>query len=287
MSELNIAIKLAYDAGRMIMRKHFGTKEPEIIKPDGTPKTRADVEADEIIVGGLERRFHNHSILSEEREETPSDVARRLSNPNVWIIDPLDGSNHPKNQSYDFAINIAYVRNGMPHAAVVYLPAHDKMFTAVAGDVRELPYLNCPREDNPIFRHFDQIRVSNRTLSNGFVSLSAKEFTEKPKAAEDLITKLGAKNGFVQGSRAVRMCTIAEGRADLAYVNDTIKSGIWDLCAPALIVQAAGGQVTDYDGNPIRYDVPNPKGLPRGAVISNKIVHSNAIPLLREYAPLK
>ena len=275
MNELDVATEIAYGAGRMIMKDHFGKKEPVIIKPDTTKLTRADLAANQFIIGELEKRFPTHSILSEEKKENGKDLERRLKNPHIWIADPVDGSEDMDNHSKDFAVMISHVFEGIPHSAAVYLPAYDKMFTAEKG---KGAYLQDPKEGKR------QIRVSQNSIGTSIISISRKTYDYEN--ARGLTMRLGIRGFIREGSRGVRICSVAEGRADFTFVNDTKKSGEWDLCAPELILQEAGGKTTTYYDNPSRYNKPIP-GLPEGAVMSNKIVHSAVLPLLREYVPLK
>lgn len=277
MNELNAAIEIAYSAGKMIMKDHFGKKEPVIIKPDTTKLTRADVAANKLILGELERRFPSHSILSEEKTESSADLQRRLRNSHVWTVDPVDGSEELDNQSRDFAVMISYLREGKPYAAAVYLPASDKMYTAARG---EGAHLHAPNEG----QRFRQIHVTQNNMEKAIITISKKAYDYEQ--ARHLTMKLAVRGFIREGSRGVRICSVAEGRADLTFINDTVKSGEWDTCAPELILQEAGGQGTDYDGQPIAYNKERPT-LPKGGIFSNGIIHPNVVPLLWEYAPPK
>jgi len=277
MNELNAAIEIGYETGRMIMKDHFGKKEPVIIKPDTTKLTRADVAANKFILGELERRFPTHSIMSEEQKESAADLERRLKNPNVWIVDPIDGSEELDNQSRDFAVMIVYSREGKPNAAAVYLPASDKMYTAELG---KGAHLIAPNEGH----RFRQIHVSKNNIERAIITISKKAYDYEQ--ARHLTLKLGLRGFIREGSRGVRICSVAEGRADLTFINDTVKSGEWDTCAPELILQEAGGLITDYDKQQIKYNKARPT-LPKGGIFSNGIIHPNTVPLLWEYAPPK
>jgi 3'(2'),5'-bisphosphate nucleotidase len=270
--ELEVAVDLASVAGQTIMKLYYG-KTISWSKPDTTKITNADVDTERFLVDELEKHFPTHSVLTEESQETPESRRRRLSNTHVWIIDPVDGTDDLDKMSRDFAINIAYVRDGQPHAAVVCLPAHGKMYTAQRG---EGAYMHYPGG-------FNKIVVSARTLEESIITISQKSYP--PDKAAQLRDRTGAKGHILQGSRGVRICAVAEGIADFTFVRD-MKAGEWDSCGPGLILEEAGGRTTDYEGRPHTYNKENPV-LPTGAVFSNGVFHERLVALMREFAPLK
>lgn len=281
-SELDFAIELASRAGQRVMDTYYGKTIVSWRKPDTTKISFADVDIDIFLVEELERRFKTHSVLTEETQETPAHRARRLTNPHVWMIDPIDGTedladDDPKKRSRDFSINLSYIRDGQPYAAAVCLPAHGKLYTAQRG---EGAYVHFPGG-------FKQITVSTRTLEESIVTISQK--SHSPERAEQIRDRIGAKGNIRQGSRGVRICTVAEGIADFTFINDTSDSRggkEWDSCGPGLVLEEARGRATDYEGRPHVYNKEDPK-LPAGAIFSNGVLHERLLALLREYAPLK
>ncbi len=278
---LEAAIEIAYSAGQKMMEEVYGKDTVTLIKPDTTKLTQADIDANAYIFESLRKKFPGHSIMSEEEPETPEQTKRRLQNPNVWIFDPLDGSEDfeefvkgDKKKAGDFAVQIAYLFEGVTRASAVYLPAHGKMYTAQRG---EGAYLHYPG-------NYVRIHVSRRTLDDSILTISRKAYTHEN--AQLLAKKFGARGFIREGCRGVRICSVAEGKADAAFVNDTVKAGEWDTCAPELILTEAGGMATDYNGKPIAYNKEKPM-LPKGGVFTNDVLHSRTLRAMQEFAPLK
>lgn len=277
--ELEVAIDLALKAGKRVMEfyndKTADTAEWQ--KNDKTFVTQADLESNSIIINGLGSIFPSHSILSEEGD----DDKERLHNSNVWIIDPLDGTSDFRARTGDFSIMLAYTVQEKPVLGVVYAPAHGVMYTALKGGGAHILNVTDSGCDHASLR---KMCVAKRTLDESIIMLSRKEFT--PQEADELTKKFGMK-GFIQaGSMGIKVGRIIEGKGDL-YVNNDPRAGEWDSCAPGLILEEAGGIMTDYDGKEIRYNKEKPF-LQRGAVCTSSIMLlQDVLKNVEQYIPLK
>jgi 3'(2'), 5'-bisphosphate nucleotidase len=261
--ELEVAIDLAIKAGKRVMEfyndKSADTAEWQ--KNDKTYVTQADLESNSILIKGLSETFPTHSILSEEGD----DDKERLHNSDVWIIDPLDGTSDFRARTGDFSVMIAYTVQKRPVLGVVYAPAHGKIYAALKGSgahVMDVTEKGCD------FNSQRKLCVSSRTLDESVIMLSRKEFT--PEQADEMTKKFGMKGYIQAGSMGIKVGRIIEGVADL-YVNNDPKAGEWDACAPGLILDEAGGIMTDYDGAEIKYNKDKPY-LPRGAVCTSSVM---------------
>src|SRR5574342_34525 len=277
--ELEIAIELALKAGKRVMEfyndKTADTAEWQ--KNDKTFVTQADLEANSILINGLNSTFPSHAILSEEGD----DDKERLLNSNVWIIDPLDGTSDFRARTGDFSVMLAYTVQEKPVLGVVYAPAHGIMYTALKGGGAHIMNVTPSGCDKSSLR---KLCVADRPLDEAIIMLSRKEFTTQ--AAEELTKKFGMK-GFVQaGSMGIKVGRIIEGKGDV-YVNNDPRAGESDSCAPGLILHEAGGIMTDYDGKEIKYNKEKPF-LSRGAVCASSIMLlQDILKNVEQYIPLK
>ena len=126
---LEVALRLAREASREVLRVYASTDFQVETKADGSPVTRADKSANTIIVRGLHRYFPNDTVLS---EELPFDhrqpVGRR-----VWMVDPLDGTQDFVQRTGDFAVMIGLCISGKPSLGVVAAPVLDRLWAGGLG----------------------------------------------------------------------------------------------------------------------------------------------------------
>lgn len=277
--ELEVAIDLALKAGNRVMEfyndKTADTAEWQ--KNDKTFVTQADLESNSILLSGLGSTFPSHAILSEEGD----DDKERLHNSNVWIIDPLDGTSDFRLRTGDFSVMLAYTVQQQPILGVVYAPAHGVMYTALKGggaNVMDVTSSGCDKNSQR------RLCVTHRPLDEAVIMLSRKEFTSQ--TADEITKKFGMKGYIQAGSMGIKVGRIIEGKGDL-YVNNDPRAGEWDSCAPGLILQEAGGIITDYDGKDITYNKENPF-LPRGAVCASSVmILQDILKNVENYVPLK
>lgn len=271
--ELNLAINLARKAGEEI-REHYSR---EIVSESKMgvdnayePVTAADKAASRIIVDGLEQAFPDDGILSEEEADAST---HRLSRNRVWIIDPIDGTSGFIKKDGDFAVQIGLAEDGNAVVGVVYLPARDVLYFASRGK--------------------GTFRVNGAEPSKR-LSVSAKtDFAEmdiavsrdhrSPKMSR-IINDLGLRKEIGRGSVGVKIGLIAEQTCDL-YIHLSHRTKFWDTCAPQIILEEAGGKVTDLFGNEFRYDLESVLNL-NGIVASNGIAHyqtlAHLVPILND-----
>lgn len=260
----------------MSIAKEAGDKVLEIYNTDyaiefkgGDPKnplTKADLASEKIIKNGLAK--YAMPILS---EESIDDVAR-LDSEYVWIVDPLDGTSDFVEKTGEFAIMIGLVKNKRPILGVVYEPAFGRFYFAQAG---RGAYSEQKGETK-------KLHVSSKNqFSEMAMLLSRNHLSESDiKLGEDL--KIGKQ--IKRGSTA-KMCVIASGDAEI-YVNTSNRTGEWDTCSVELILEEAGGTVTDMDGQQLIYNKATPKNE-NGFIASNGTMHAEIIKKLKNIAKEK
>jgi len=264
-AELDAARAAAVAAGAAILR-HRQAGPPEVTgKDDGSPVTRADLEANRIIVDLLAQRFPDDALLTEESHDDRS----RLGRDRVWIVDPLDGTRDFVAGSDDFAVHVALAIGGRPVAAAVYCPVGDRLYTAVAGGGATLTSDGASR----------RLQVSTQT------DPAAARVAVTRLASSDALTRFLADSGLagraVAIGASVKMMALAEGAVD-ATVCVHGREKQWDTCAPELIVREAGGRVSDLDGADLVYNLPEVRLL-RGILMSNGRLHDALCARARPY----
>src|ERR1700733_14128733 len=125
---LNVARELALAAGRRIIVLSESPLVREK-KPDHSIVTNADHEADRIIRSGLKKAFPDHSILTEESGlEGPSNAEY------LWVVEPLDGTRAYAKGVTGYSVMIGLLKEGQPHAGVVFDPLEGHLYEAVQGE---------------------------------------------------------------------------------------------------------------------------------------------------------
>jgi myo-inositol-1(or 4)-monophosphatase len=223
-------IKEALLSSGQILMGHFGKMGEVRQKSDqSNVVTKADLESEKNIVAMIEKRFPSHNIIAEE-----TGFRNKLSE-FTWVIDPLDGSSNFATGLPWFGILIAVLKDHKPIAAGVYLPFYNNLYLAEKGK-------GASRDGGPISVSAE--RNLKKVLFS--YSLDYSEDSSKTEAESRIINEL-VRN--VRNLRAINSvgeyCYVADGRLG-GCINQTTK--IWDIAAPALIIQEAGGIVTDISG---------------------------------------
>lgn len=218
-----------------LANSYFGTAPKAFRKADGSEVSEADLAVDAALKLDLTTRRKDYGWLS---EESPDDRSR-LKYSRVWMIDPIDGTGAFLRDVPEWTVSAALVEDGVPVLGVVYNPAKDEFFHAIRGGGA---YLN----DEPIHPS------SQATLEGARMIASGGLF--KKKIWEDPWPNVTAQ--WVN-SVAYRLALVACGRGD-ATISLTPKAE-WDIAAAAVIMEEAGGVITDHLGNPHVYNRETPK----------------------------
>ena len=229
---------LASQAGDAVMAIYEEGFEV-IDKPDGSPVTRADLAADEIVAKGLNELEPSIPVLSEERADAVSPEALGRV---FFVVDPLDGTREFVDRNGEFSVNIALVEDGVPTVGAVYAPARATMWfggrkayvaTVSPGD----------RVD------FSQARIINTCPAPETAVRAVASRSHRDARTEAFLGAMGGCDTQAIGS-ALKFCLVAEGKADVyPRFGPTM---VWDTAAGIAVLQAAGGQVLDEAGAPLR-----------------------------------
>jgi 3'(2'), 5'-bisphosphate nucleotidase len=278
------ACRVAVEAWGVIQPIYEGEFEVEI-KPDTSPTTEADKQADRLIVQRLRREFPSpqYGYLSEEGEHG----LERLECPRVWIIDPIDGTRDFIKRNGNFAVHIGLVErleDGLWHpvASAVYWPVAGLMFSAVRGQGARRQKI-APRlaagQAGPL-GPAQPLRVSRLGELRQMRPVVSE--TYQTSRLMRLLDSLELQGFRHLGSLGIKLCLIAGGEADL-YVNIALgRSKEWDTCAPELILTEAGGALTTLEGDKIHYnkaDVAHHQGL----LATNGVAHAAILAKVRRF----
>lgn len=246
--------RAAYEAGR-ILNQHFGKISRITKKGEIDLVTEADTAAEEAIIAEIKKNYPGHTIQAEESGlHQGSDEGR-------WIIDPLDGTTNFAHRLGFFCVSIAFAHGDALLAGIVLNPVSGELFTA--------------SKNGGAFLNNSPIRVT--ATSEMQESLMATGFPyDIRRKTEEVLTRLQRFLMTTQGIRrlgsaALDLCHVACGRMD-GFWEEGLKP--WDMAAGALIVQEAGGRVTDFQDRP--YDLGQ-----TDIVASNGLIHPEMITLLK------
>jgi myo-inositol-1(or 4)-monophosphatase len=206
---------------------------------DNSPVSDGDIAVNNFLQARLTQLAPDAGWLSEETSDLP-DGARRLA----WIVDPIDGTRAYISGRADWTISVALVEDGRPLLAALYAPATDQMFVAARAQGATL----------------NGIKI---TASRGDALKGAK--LAGPKRYLDRLSGLdpGILGQPKVHSLALRLARVANAEFDAAFASPGSQD--WDLAAADLLVHEAGGLLTDFAGQPLRYNAPH---AARGALIA-------------------
>ena len=230
-------IDIARDAGDKIM-EIYGTEDFQVEqKADDSPLTAADLAAHKTIVAALDTLTPNIPVLSEESAKL--DFSTRSAWQTYWLVDPLDGTKEFIKRNGEFTVNIALIHEHVPVLGVVHAPATGISYWGAKGlgawkkdgDQAPAPIQVRADEGSPL-----QV-VGSRSHAGGLLG--------------GFLQQLGDHELVSMGS-SLKLCLVAEGAADLyPRLGPTSE---WDTAAAHAVVLYAGGQVTDTDMQPLRYN---------------------------------
>ena len=266
--ELDIAEQAARAAAAVISSYYRRDGVRVEIKPDNSPVTEADLEANRAIVTLIRAAFPDDAILS---EELPDDRAR-LHQRRVWVVDPLDGTRDFIARTDQFCTHVGLAVDGVAVVGAVHQPVAGTLFSARAGGGA---FVQAGGETAPRA----PLRVSTVAATGDMRAGVGRDKPGGRLGACLAATGLGARATTLGAS--VKYMALARGDLDLV-INLNAGEMEWDTCAPEVVVREAGGVLTDGDGRPFRYNGSDPAHR-RGSVASNGARHAALIELLAPY----
>ena len=249
---LEVAVRAARKGGK-VAKARLGV--PGYLKWKGHRDvvSEASLQVQEAIVSTLLAEFPDSGILA---EEGPEDALLPVDAEHLWIVDPICGSLNFVQGIPHFGISIALRSEGNIQVGVVYDPCRDELFEATAETPAAL-------NGQKIF--VQQISEGSEAWSSAIVGTDWPRSGERREQARLMVglmlDQVGELN--LMGSPALGLCNVAAGRLH-AYWHLDLK--IWDLAAASLIVQRAGGVLTDAHGMTWLYS-------DGGYIATNAVIH--------------
>ncbi|MFA4833627.1 MAG: inositol monophosphatase family protein [Patescibacteria group bacterium] len=251
----NIAIEAARKAGRVLLREYANFDRSKIeLKSSHEILTKADLDAEKIIIKAIKKSFPSHQILSEEAGWTKN------KSDYLWIIDPLDGTTNFSMRNPLWSISIALAYNKEIILGIIFIPVLNELYWA---EKNKGAYLNNKK-----------IKVSKISKGKIINTFCHGHTTKAIKKAIKYYTKqkLNGLDCRQLGSAALELAYVACGRVETIVIPET---NPWDVAAGALLVREAGGKVTDFSGR--RWSLDN-----RDIAASNGQVHKSILNVLKK-----
>ena len=249
-------IKIAKESGALI-REGFGTNFGiEFKTNESNLVTEIDKASEKLIMDFIKKNYPSHGILAEESGEIKN------SSEFVWVVDPLDGTTNFAHGLPIFSVSIGVQKQGQTIAGVVYDIMRDLVYSAELG--------------SGAFANSKRISVSKNDNLRRSVLVTGFPYNieENPEHALEKFSALTlASRGMRRlGSAAIDFCYVAQGVFDGFW---EVSLNPWDMCAGNLIVEEAGGLVTNFEGNVTNI-------FTKQILASNGLVHKEMVKILLE-----
>jgi myo-inositol-1(or 4)-monophosphatase len=251
---LETAVTAARAAGKL-QRERLWKEHDIAFKGEIDLVTEVDKASEELIVGAIRARYPEHDILAEENEYPSRHSTHK------WIIDPLDGTTNYAHGFPWFGVSIGLEIDGAIEAGVIYHPMMDELFTAARGE--------------GAFLNGERLQVSRRAplksclLATGFPY--DRSWDNENNFANFERFQMAARAVRRAGAAALDLAYVAAGRFD-GYWECKLKP--WDVAAGKLLVEEAGGRVTNHGGEP--YCIYDHRIL-----ASNGLIHGEMVEVLK------
>ena len=256
---INTAVKAARNAAKMMLRASANLDSLKVeTKAFNDFVSEIDKESERIIVETLLQAYPKHKIRAEE-----GGAYGQENSEYEWIIDPLDGTTNFLHGHPQYCISIALATKGQITEGVIYDVERNNLYTAARGKGL---YLNDRR-----MRVSKRINMNECLIATGFPVVDQSMMDTYLAILKDILSKTaGARR---EGAAALDLCNVACGRVD-GFFEFNLKP--WDIAAGSLMVQEAGGIVTDFQGNESWLETGN-------IVAANPKVLAQLLPIINKY----
>ena len=248
---INDIIQISKEAGELIRNAFGKTHSVEFKTNELNLVTETDKASEKLITDFIRKKYPSHGVLAEEGSESNKSAEY------LWVVDPLDGTTNFAHGLPIFSVSIGLQKNGETIAGVVYDVMRNVLYSAEkgSGSFENEKRINVSTNEN----------IGHSILVTGF-PYNVKENPDK--AYERFIA-------FLKQARAIRR--LGSAAIDFCYAANGVFDGFWevslhpwDICAGKLIVEEAGGLVTDFDGNKI--DIYSKRILASNGAIHQKMI---------------
>lgn len=228
----------ALEAGQCILRVAAAGHGVRI-KPDQSPVTDADEQAEAIILTHLARYFPEIPVVAEE--EIAAGCTPDCGGGRFFLVDALDGTKEFINGKPDYTVNIALIEAGIPVGGVVYAPSYRRIYSGFDSNAEAVTL-----DAQGIALRREPIRT--RPPAAPLIAIASR--SHNSPETDSYLTGLGTGCSQSVGS-SLKFCMLAEGDADVyPRFSRTMQ---WDTAAGDAVLRAAGGVTLELDGTPLRY----------------------------------
>ncbi len=249
----NFIQDVAREAGQIQKDAYHKVKSWRTKSGRGDIVTEVDLACEKLIIQRIKDEYPSDAILSEEAGA----IGQESDGP-VWVIDPLDGTRNYMAGIPFFCVSIGLVRNGVAELGAIYDSIHDEMFFAHRG--------------GGAFLNGEPISVADDgELEDVLVSIAWVKRKASRERFVRYIDRLAGQTSYFRrlGSAALVSCYVACGRIG-AYLQAGLNP--WDMAAGTVIIEEAGGCVTDFDGEPVDLRNPNIEIITAGPKLHSVIM---------------
>ena len=259
---LKVAVVAAKQAGAILLERY---EKPHHIQHKGSIDivTEADLASEELILDVLHHNLPGTKILSEESFSSYSNIP----DVPVWIIDPLDGTTNFAHNFPWFSVSIAFYEKGKSQVGVIFCPIQNELFCATSGGGA---WLNDQR-----IKVSEVYLLQKALVATGF----PYDVQERPDSIVDMLKAVLTHSQGVRraGAATLDLAYLACGRLD-AFWEVGLKP--WDTAAGYLLVEEAGGTLSNFTGTPFSPFVPE-------LLASNSLFHKDLIALLHKFSAVE
>ena len=245
-------IQISREAGELIKNAFGKTHTIKFKTNELNLVTETDKASEKLITDFIKMKYPSHGILAEEGSEVNKSAEF------LWVVDPLDGTTNFAHGLPIFSVSIGVQKNGATVAGVVYDVNRDIVYSAEKGSGSFANEKRISVNENP--------NLGYGMLVTGF----PYNIRENPDKAEERFIAM------LKNARAIRR--LGSAAIDFCYVANGVFDGFWevflhpwDICAGKLIVEEAGGLVTDFDGNKI--DIYSKRILATNGLVHQKMIN--------------
>ncbi len=251
MKELDVAIKAVKKAGEIMMgyyKKSYST----YTKDDLSPVTGADRECERTVVSIIKRHFPDHNFLGEEFKY------EKTNSPFCWIIDPIDGTKVFIRKMPYFGCSIGLEKEGELIVGAIYVPMMEMLAYASKGHGA---YINGKK-----------VRVSDKRKIGDSYLIFGDIHKLYDKGYGDKFLSLARKcNGYRGYADLMGLMFVAQGSVDIMLIES---HGPWDVAAAKIIIEEAGGKMTDFKGKNSIYSGES--------IATNGLLHNEVLKIFKK-----
>ncbi|MDB5050161.1 MAG: putative phosphatase [Fibrobacteres bacterium] len=268
-AELDFMYRVILEAGKLLLAGRLEGTEVSY-KSDNSIVTQVDHQCAAYLDGEIEANFPGDSILNEETWHLNPEAAPWHQAERCWILDPLDSTSSYIRNGQHYGVILALAIQGRPEVGMTYKPELGEIYFAVKGEGAFRAFV----ASDPDLIEVIPVRVSGETKPNLITSHGRLS-----PGLNDILRQLGNPPSHrMNGS--LKINEVARG-AYTAFVSPAQNPmALWDMGATQLILEEAGGRLTDLQGRRLDFRAPNPI-LTEGIIASNGVTHAALLEKLK------